>query len=237
MLRTVRDNLFSALFPRPCFCCNQRLTTPSTGHACAECWNASVIFDGSEQLCFKCGKPESSPIRSKCGQCDGHEYHMARSVGIYSHALRAAIVALKTQPHLSRNLSELSVAAARRNDFIFADLIVPVPLSKQRKLERGFNQAEIIAQTLGRATEITVDGHSLIRKKHSPIHRAGMDEKARDLSVRDSFEVVRPKLIEGRKVLLIDDVLTTGATASYCAKALNRSGAVEVNVLTIARAV
>jgi predicted amidophosphoribosyltransferase len=64
-----------------------------------------------------------------------------------------------------------------------------------------------------------------------------MDEKARDLSVKNSFDVARPKLIDGQNVLLIDDVLTTGATASYCAKALKRCGASAVNVLTLARAV
>jgi predicted amidophosphoribosyltransferase len=64
-----------------------------------------------------------------------------------------------------------------------------------------------------------------------------MDEKARDLSVQNSFNVLRPKLIAGQRILVVDDVFTTGATVSYCAKALKKAGAIEVNVLTIARAV
>jgi ComF family protein len=124
-----------------------------------------------------------------------------------------------------------------RNGFRESSLLVPVPLSKLRMLERGFNQADVIANVLGRRFGISVDSNSLSRIKHSSIHRVGMDEKARDLSVKDSFSVVRSKLIKDKKILLIDDVLTTGATVSYCAKALKKAGAVEVNVLTLARAV
>ena len=69
------------------------------------------------------------------------------------------------------------------------------------------------------------------------MHRIGMDEKARELTVRKAFEVTRPKLIEGQNILLIDDVFTSGATASYCAKVLKKHGAAKVNVLTLARAV
>ncbi len=69
------------------------------------------------------------------------------------------------------------------------------------------------------------------------MHRTGMDRKARDLSVKNAFEVARPNLISGHTILLVDDVYTTGATLSYCAKALKKHGAVEVNALTIARAI
>ena len=237
MLRTVRDNLSSALFPQLCLCCRERLTAPSTGYACAECWEASSLFIGDELLCGKCGKPEVAGRSPKCPQCEEHEYDIARAVGIYSNALRAAVVSLKTHPHVSAKLKELIVEAAKRYGFTDPDLIVPVPLSKQRNLERGFNQAEIISHALGKRIGSPVDARSLIRSKHSPIHRVGMDEKARDMSVRDGFRVVRPKLIEGRNILLVDDVLTTGATASYCAQTLKRSGAKRVNVLTIARAI
>ncbi len=237
MFRAVRDNLYSTLFPAVCLCCGASITTPSLGNACADCWNQTNIFDECLPLCNKCGRPEPSASRLKCWQCDGHEYDRARSLGIYSFALKAAVVGLKTQPHLSPKLRQLLAEAFDKNGFADSTLIVAVPLSRQRKLERGFNQAEVIAQALGRTAGISVDAHSLVRTKHSPIHRAGMDEKARDLSVKNSFDVARPKLIDGQSVLLIDDVLTTGATASYCAKALKRCGASAINVLTLARAV
>ena len=117
------------------------------------------------------------------------------------------------------------------------DLIVPIPLSTLRRLERGFNQAESIATAFSRSTGIPVDAHSLTRKQHTPIHRIGMDQKARELTVKNAFEVVRPKLIGGKNILLIDDVLTSGATASSCAKILKKNGAVKINIFTLARAV
>ena len=125
----------------------------------------------------------------------------------------------------------------QRSEFLTADLIIPIPLSKRRKLERGFNQAEIIAAEIARTTGIPVDALSLARKLHTRIHRVGMDQKARELTVKNAFEVLRPKLIQGRNILLVDDVFTSGATSSYCAKVLKKNGAGKVNVFTLARAV
>jgi ComF family protein len=117
------------------------------------------------------------------------------------------------------------------------DLIIPVPLSKKRAVERGFNQAETIASQVSGLVGIPIDAASLIRKKHTPMHRAAMDKKAREMTVKNAFEVSRPKLIEGKSILLVDDILTSGATASYCAKALKKKGAAGVKVFTLARAV
>ena len=240
MFSSAREFFYSALFPSRCLCCNGRLTTIFNGNACTECWDETLIFAGGEPTCTKCGKPApigSKTISTQCWQCDGHHYCTARSAGIYSHALASAVVGLKTEPKLSKRVETLIMDAFERNGFAKTTLIIPVPLSKQRAFERGFNQSEVIARSVGRRASISVDTQSLARTKHSPIHRAGMDQKARDLSVRNSFEVIRPKLVVDQTILLVDDVLTTGATVSYCAKALNSAGAKEVNVLTLARAV
>jgi ComF family protein len=125
------------------------------------------------------------------------------------------------------------------SESIFAgtDIIIPVPLSKKRLFERGFNQAETIATRVSRVVQIPVDSASLIRKKHTPMHRAAMDKKAREMTVTNAFEVVRPRLIDGRSILLVDDIFTSGATASHCAKALKKKGAANVKVFTLARAI
>ena len=115
--------------------------------------------------------------------------------------------------------------------------MMPVPLSPKRKGERGFNQAEVIGRFLSGKIGIPLDTFSLVRSKHTPMHRAGMDRKARDLTVKNAFEVFRPNLVKGRSVVLVDDIFTTGATASYCAKELKKKGAVSVRVVTLARAV
>lgn len=240
MFSSARDLFYSTLFPSRCLCCNERPTAILNGNACAECWDETVIFASGDPMCAKCGRPtarDSKTTSTRCWQCDDHHYCTARSAGIYSHALASAVVGLKTEPKLSTRVETLILDTFERNGFEKTTLIIPVPLSKQRAFERGFNQSEVLANSLGRKTSIRVDAYSLARSKHSPIHRAGMDQKARDLSVKNSFEVIRPKLVVDQTILLVDDVLTTGATVSYCAKALKRSGAKEVNVLTLARAV
>ena len=117
-----------------------------------------------------------------------------------------------------------------------ADLIVPVPLHADRERERGFNQAGVIARELARLSRLPLDEHSVVRRLHTERHRAGMDAKSRHQSVGDAFAVRHRDLIAGKRVLLVDDVFTTGATASACAKALIEVGADAVFVLTIARA-
>ena len=239
MFLLARDHFYSALFPQLCMSCFERPALLSGGNSCDTCWEKTILFDDATGGCSKCGRPAAYGVANqiKCWQCDGHAYEKARSIGIYSHALQAAVVGLKTQPHISKRLGSVLFETFERNRFQDSSRLVPVPLSKQRMLERGFNQANVIAELLSRRSGIPVDPFSLSRTNHSSIHRVGMDEKARDLSVKDSFAVVRPKLIVGQKILLIDDVLTTGATVSYCAKALKKAGAVEVNVLTLARAI
>ncbi|NNE97478.1 MAG: ComF family protein [Pyrinomonadaceae bacterium] len=109
-------------------------------------------------------------------------------------------------------------------------------MSKKRLLARGFNQAELLAEIVSKHLQVQIDTRSLIRSKHAKVHRAGMDRRGRELSVKRSFEVKRVNKIKGKNILLIDDVLTSGATVSSCASVLKKSGAENVYVLTAARA-
>jgi ComF family protein len=113
--------------------------------------------------------------------------------------------------------------------------IIPVPLSKQRFAERTFNQAEVLGKSFSENLGIEMDTLSVARITQVAKRRAGMDRKARFASVENAFEVKRPKLIENQNILLIDDVFTSGATATNCAKALKKKGASKVYILTIAR--
>jgi ComF family protein len=126
--------------------------------------------------------------------------------------------------------------AAGRAPLDAATLVAPVPLHPARERERGFNQASLLARAVAKGAGLRPDEWSLARVLHSERHRAGMDARARRESVADSFAVARPRLVEGHRVLLVDDVFTTGATASACARVLLAAGASEVYVLTAARA-
>ena len=240
MFKAVQNSLLSVIYPHECRVCGRQADSPDTGAACEACWTSTRIFTGSEMLCDKCGAffgEEAAPVPVFCHKCDDHYYDKAMAVGVYEKGLAAAIVHLKTSPNLSKSVTSAAEATLRRIDHSNVDLIIPIPLSKLRTIERGFNQADIIAAVVARTTGISVDRSSLGRNAHTPIHRAGMDQKARELSVKNAFEVLRPNLIAGKNVLLVDDVFTSGATSSYCAKVLKRNGSGRVDVFTLARAV
>jgi competence protein ComFC len=240
MLHKIYDSCLALVYPQACLICENSVENSADGIACEACWKATRIFSGAETLCYKCGaflREKPTDFQTFCRACDEHFYDSARAVGIYEHALAASILHLKTEPFVAKNLQKLFVSAFENSIFQDATRIVPVPLSKKRNLERGFNQAAVLARILARRTKIILDEKSLARTIHTPIHRAAMDRKAREMTVKNAFDVQRPKLIENENILLIDDVFTSGATVSNCAKALKKKGAGKVYVLTVARAV
>jgi ComF family protein len=239
MLQLLPDAVFSLIYPEECGVCAREVRAASDGVACPDCWNKTRIFDGSETLCSKCGAfllaLSRGSERTHCQRCEEQYFDHAYSIGIYEHALKASVLSLKRSPRIPNRLKrEVKLKCTRipSKDYV----VLPIPLSARRLHERGFNQAAIIAQTIVRLSGNRFDEHTLVRSSHTPMHRAGMDRKAREKTVTGAFEVLRPKLIEGRTVLLVDDVLTSGSTASACAKVLKESGACEVDVLTLARA-
>lgn len=239
-LRRISDKILSVVYPHQCSLCNNIVENSPDGAACGACWEKTNVFCGKETLCEKCGaflRESETQTAVFCHKCDDHHYDYARAVGVYNTALSATVIELKRTPHIPSRTRELLFAAFRNSSFYDSTLIVPVPLSAKRRIERGFNQASVIAKALSKETAIPFDEYSLIRKIHTPMHRVAMDRKARDLTVKNAFEVRRPKLIAGHNILLVDDVFTSGATVSYCAKVLKKNGAVKVNVLTIARAI
>jgi ComF family protein len=200
------------------------------------------MFADDDTLCWKCGLfTEAAVTRDqrqsiRCGRCGDEAFSAARACGFYEGALRASILELKREPHVGVRLSRLMFDAQQRRPLNSVSLIIPVPLHPERERERGFNQALLIARELARLSGLPLDEHSVARRVHTERHRAGMDAKARRQSVAEAFIVRHPKLVAGQRVLLVDDVFTTGATVSACASALKQAGAEEVFVLTIARA-
>ena len=171
----------------------------------------------------------------RCRRCDDDAFTAARACGIYEGALRASILRLKHQPHLCSRLRVQLVNLQALAPLNRATRIVPVPLHAAREQARGFNQATLIGRALSRATALPMDDVSLVRTHHTDRHRAGMDAKGRRETVANAFRVTYPALVAGERVLLVDDVFTTGATVSSCAQTLLDAGAAEVYVLTIAR--
>lgn len=178
---------------------------------------------------------ETQRLEVRCRECEVQDFDAARACGVYEGALRAAVLSLKRVPDFSKRLSELLYEWQRQPPLNSATMIVPVPLHPQREQQRGFNQAAVIGVHLSRSCEVPVSETNLVRVVHSERHRAGMDAAARRVSVDDVFQVRYPRLISGEHVLLVDDVFTTGATVSACARVLREAGAAEVLALTLVR--
>lgn len=239
MLEILPDSILSMIYPQACDVCDREVESYREGVACSECWAATRIFNGNETLCTKCGAflfAAGTPNETFCRRCDAHLFDRALAVGMYEKALSASVLRLKREPRIPRILREMIVDRLLTISHDDDSIVIPVPLSARRKRERGFNQAAMIAQLAAKALRLPVDEATLVRSKHTQVSRAGMDRKARASTVKNAFEVVRPKLVDGRSVLLVDDVLTSGATVSMCASVLKKSGAAKVIVMTIARA-
>ncbi len=239
MLETLSDSLLSVLYPEECRVCGGEVESQSFGVACSNCWNATKIFTGDETLCSKCGAflfDGKSGHSTLCRKCDDQDFDFGVAVGSYEKALAATIISLKKTPRLfGRVHSLLTHTADLVSDRDFG-VVIPVPLSPRRLRERGFNQAAIIGRAISRQLGIPLDEATLVRRLDTPMHRAGMDRKARGMTVKNAFDVSRPKLIGGKNILLVDDVLTSGETVSSCAKILKKKGAARVDVITLARA-
>lgn len=235
------DSLLSLVYPQSCEVCAASVESRALGVACAKCWHATRIFSGHETLCWKCGLPSTASVESekweqvRCRRCDALTFTAARACGIYEGAISASVLALKREPYVSAKITSLLIETASRYPLNQATRIIPVPLHTEREKVRGFNQANLIAQKLSTAAGLPLIGNSLIRVSHTTKHRAGMDATDRLKTVNAAFRMVHPAVVSGEKILLVDDVFTTGATVSSCARVLLEAGATHVFVLTLAR--
>lgn len=235
------DSLLAIVYPQACAVCGGSVEERALGVSCDQCWRRTKLFTGEETPCWKCGLlssgnvPDESREDVRCRRCDALEFTCARACGVYEGALRAAVLELKRQPAICAHLVKLLAGTASRYPLNQATRIVPVPLHSRREKSRGFNQAGLIANKLSLEIKLPLDDVSLMRTAHTERHRAGMDAIDRRNTVDNAFMVKYPALVRDQRILLVDDVFTTGATVSSCAQALLTAGAAEVYVLTIAR--
>lgn len=171
----------------------------------------------------------------RCALCRNglRGFDAAYSFGAYEGALRKLIHLYKygKVQTLARPLGELLLRALPRDERF--DLVVPVPLHWRRRWQRGFNQAELLARLVAARRAIPVT--KVLRRVRSTSAQAGLSGTGRRRNVAAAFRCRNSSLMKGRRVLLIDDVMTTGSTAAACALALKRAGASRVALLTVAR--
>lgn len=194
----------------------------------------------AEYFCVQCRAPFRSrfPLddAGRCALCRRglRGFDAAYSFGFYEDQLRELIHLFKygqVQP-LAKPLGRLlAMALPRERSF---DVIVPMPLNWRKRWRRGFNQAALLAGEIGRRTHLPVS--NALRRVKNTAAQAGLTNAKRRSNVSGAFRAKNQIALRGKKVLLIDDVLTTGATAASCARALKAAGAAEVTLLTLARA-
>lgn len=232
--------LLDLLLPPRCGRCG--VDTAADAALCLDCWREVGFV--AEPLCEICGIPfEVRPFGAAiCGDClaDPPPFDRARSAVLYDDATRPMILSFKHGDRLT--LAPLFAAWMRTAGAGLleeADLIVPVPLHRWRLLGRRYNQSAILSRSLGRLCGLRVVDSLLVRTRHTP-SQGRKSAAQRASNVRGAFSLWNKsdgtaEAIEDRRVVLVDDVFTTGATVSACTRVLRRGGARTVDVLTLAR--
>lgn len=229
--------LFSLFFPDDCRVCGRPLQDVTRIPLCRECLLPPEPFR-AEYFCASCRTPflNAFPLDSqgRCALCRQglRGFDAAYCFGSYEGLLREWIHLYKygRVKTMRRPLGELLAAALPRDERF--DAVVPVPLHWRRRWRRGFNQSELLARAIARSRGVPVIA-ALRRVRHTAT-QTGLSNTSRRRNVAGAFQVRLP--VAGKRILLIDDVMTTGSTVAACAGALRRAGALRIVVLTVARA-
>ncbi|HET8721073.1 MAG TPA: ComF family protein [Nitrospira sp.] len=231
-----------AVLPIDCMSCDRPLRRDPTPYFCDACWDGITPLSGPRCAC--CDQPFASPAASistpghRCQSCLQRPpaYDRAWTLYPYSPPLQDAICALKYRSvfGLVNPLAALTIRALPEE--LAPDVIVPVPLHSSRLRTRGFNQSLLIADRLGRHLRRPVSATDLVRTIATE-PQTSLTRAKRMRNLRLAFAVRRNAAFSGRRVLLIDDVFTTGTTLNECAKVLRSAGAASVSALTLARTI
>lgn len=224
------------VFPPVCLACQSALTAHDA--LCPKCW--SQIDFISAPLCDRLGLPmpydTGGRMISALAVAEPPSYDRARAVAHFSGVMRELVHELKYGDRLAARRLLVRLMLQAGSELINeADVVVPVPLSRRRLIARRFNQAALLAQDVARIRKLAYEPLVLLRTRATP-QQVGLTRAERKLNVRGAFAVPpeQASRVAGRRVLLIDDVITTGATCGAAARALRRAGAMQIDVLALA---
>lgn len=230
--------LLDLLFPPLCHCCKTFIPNAGDLLICPACLTKITFLVAP--LCPNCGTPfKTEDGRDHlCGACLRHPpSHLSRSATLYAGPVQELIHRFKYgyKVHLSDPLGIMvSQALLPFREEAAPDLVVPVPLHRKRLRQRGFNQSQLIGEVLAKRWKLRVDLGSLYRERWTE-PQTSLDAEQRRDNVKGAFAVRRPERLKGKRVLLVDDVCTTGSTLRACAEALEEAGAQAVFAVTVAR--
>ncbi|MGH7815340.1 MAG: ComF family protein [Candidatus Binataceae bacterium] len=245
VLRHLIIPLINFLYPPRCAACGAALDEGESRRLCAACVARMEPLPAGR--CAICGgaRDSATGAAERCGKCLARRPHYRAAFAVARYRASAEDERGSLPALIRRHKYGLDQAAGRAlAEFLPPvlpvsaadyDTIVPVPLHWRRLWWRGFNQAALLGDEIARRTGLPLDAVSFARRRFtSPQTARDHDERVRN--VRRAFAVTRPDRIKGRRILLVDDVMTTGATANECARVLMAAGAAQVDVFTLARA-
>lgn len=223
----------SYLFPRRCPICRHILKNPQT-LICPDYYKKVEFV--REPSCFSCGKPLEREETEFCSDCRKHPktFYRGMALCLYNNEVRDSLAAVKYENQ--REFTQFYVEEIRRQKAnllreLNIDLIVPVPVHKRKRRQRGFNQATLFAEGIGDILNIPVSEHVLTRIKYTKPLKA-LTPKERQAAMEHSFWASEE--VRGKRILLVDDIYTTGATAECCTKVMMEKGAETVYVFCVA---
>jgi ComF family protein len=238
-LASLAGGLVDFCYPRVCLACAQPLQEAS-GHPLSLCDDCATQLSSLESapFCDRCGLPISEP-HAPCARCQSggvpHFYRVIR-LGVFQEPLKHLIKQMKN--HRRWPIAEMLAGRVTSHEPAKAllsqtDVLVPVPLHPFRQIARGYNQAEVLAQSIGRICRIPL-ARPMVRARRTPMQTTMTSPTQRIENLRDAFLLINPKHIQEKHVLLIDDVMTTGATLQSAARALAEAQPASLCALVIA---
>jgi len=224
------------LWPAVCINCRQSISEIDKG-LCRDCWDQLLVCTGAD-YCRRCGRDAGkfALLQGVCPDCQGREicFDGIARVGVYDQSLRRMILAFKNgTTELDSVLGSFADAALQGSGFYTEiELFMPVPLHWTRRLVRGYNQSRVLAGKLTRpAARISTN---LVRIRRTRTQPSAASPAARAKNVAGAFAVSRRHRFAGRKICLVDDIKTSGATLNECARTLKQAGASKVFALVLA---
>lgn len=248
-IKSVIIQCLDLIFPRrlTCYFCEEELPPHNTSALCEHCVDEIVRLDGHQ--CMKCGRTieiayaQHADYYFKCKECQEKFtfFSKHRSFGEYSGHLKMAIMGLKykKQIYQAQFFGEQLAMMIEKDEALFDfDIIVPVPIHLTRRMMRGYNQAERIAYFLAKTLNANPPEELLVRTRHTKKLK-NLNKASRKAMLENAIIVKRYKKnrVKGQKILLVDDIYTTGATLDACSKALYEAGCDQINCITVARGV
>lgn len=237
-LRNLFPGLVDIFYPRQCFACDKSLHEEENIYICEACMEK--ITKTKFNRCIKCGLelgPGIPPSNKGCHECKNTlRFEKSFFVSDNKGPLKNLIHQFKYNKHvcLVKPFEHLLINALHKDILCEIDIVVPVPLHWRKKQERGFNQSALLAKKVCRRLSLSISLHNLHRVRNtSP--QTHLLRVQRQRNVNGAFKVKKPEIFSKKNVLLIDDVLTTGATASECARSLKNAGAGKIYLLALAR--